>query len=410
MQLAGILVGALKWNRFPTFCALLAGGSTLLPLLLNKIIATLFNLRKPTDKLVLVVKLSQFLRFISVFLTAWVCFPILNSKRRSIPEPRDTRVNTVLTKERAVAQAPTLDGQFATTSDSDRPDLAGRTLDLTLFATVRAVDVLICVSWSRWKRLRRSHNRWTHIESIMPQLFDTGVFAVTAATVMWAWFYLPERLPFSYSRWISDMAQSDPRLINALRSARRGDWTYGKPKGSLLVLEPMCEDYGLPRAWGDPSQTVPIPCEVVHMGHGRSCEAHALWRFAESFKLVFKTNFPILLLLRLRSPSLGGFIKAVKDALRSSAFLGLFVSAFYYSMCLARTRLGPRLFNYKQVTPMMWDSGLCIAAGCMTSGWSILVESPKRRAEISLFVAPRAIATFFPRRYDRKVSTAEWCQ
>ncbi|WEW57160.1 hypothetical protein PRK78_002622 [Emydomyces testavorans] len=267
---------------------------------------------------------------------------------------------------------------------------------------VRAVDVLACVAWSRWKQLRKSRKSFTISESVLPQLLDIGIFAASAATVMWAWVYLPERLPFSYGRWISEVAQIDPRLIEALRSARRGDWTYGEPKGSQLVLEPMCEDYGLPRVWGDPSQTIPIPCELVHMGCGPNCEVHAIWRFVKSFKFVLTTDLPIQLVLRSRSPSLQGYLKATKASLRSSTFLGLFVSIFYYSVCLARTRLGPRIFARKQITPMMWDSGLCVAAGCMMCGWSIFVESAQKRQEISLFVAPRAIATLLPRRYNRK--------
>ncbi|KMU92213.1 hypothetical protein CIHG_10014 [Coccidioides immitis H538.4] len=45
-HLAHILVAALRWNRFPSVCALLAAGSTLLPLLLNRVIAALFNRQK----------------------------------------------------------------------------------------------------------------------------------------------------------------------------------------------------------------------------------------------------------------------------------------------------------------------------------------------------------------------------
>jgi hypothetical protein len=52
----------------------------------------------------------------------------------------------------------------------------------------------------------------------------------------------------------------------------------------------------------------------------------------------------------------------------------------------------------------MWDSGLCIGAGCVLCGWSILIEAERRREELALFVAPRALATWLPREYDAKVS------
>ena len=220
---------------------------------------------------------------------------------------------------------------------------------------------------------------------------------------MWAWFYLPERLPYSYGRWIGEAAQIDKRLIEALRSCRRAEWTYGKPKGDKEVLESMCRDYGFPEEWGDTSKTVPIPCELVHMGCGPSCEKHALWRFAKSFVFACSTYFPLQLILQWRSRSVKAYMKAAKAAARSSAFLGLFITLFYYSVCLARTRLGPKLFSYQQVTPMMWDSGLCVGAGCFMCGWSILVENARKRREVALFVAPRAAATLLPRRYERKV-------
>ncbi|KAK2802672.1 hypothetical protein FQN50_007280 [Emmonsiellopsis sp. PD_5] len=263
------------------------------------------------------------------------------------------------------------------------------------------------MGWDRWKKHRSFQSKWTKVESLAPQLTDAGVFATSSAIVMWAWFYLPERLPRSYCKWIGEAAQVDSRLIEALRSARRGEWIYGRESGQKPPLESMCEDYGLPREWGDSAQTVPFPCELVHMGCGPSCEKHALWRFYKAFKFACATYLPIQLALRWRSRSISVFIDAVKNAMRSSAFLGFFVSIFYYSVCLARTRLGPKLFNRKHITPMMWDSGLCVAAGCMMCGWSILIENAKKRLEVALFVAPRAAATLLPRRYDEKYQWRE---
>ncbi|KMU72550.1 hypothetical protein CISG_09537 [Coccidioides immitis RMSCC 3703] len=374
-HLAHILVAALRWNRFPSVCALLAAGSTLLPLLLNRVIAALFN-RQKSKRVVLAVKLSRLLRFVATFVSAWLCFPLLNSRRRPESEPNTFRNDAFPDRGENTINVSSQGRRYSVSTATHPPAFAGRTLDLTLFVVVRAVDVLAFIG--HWGiRCNRSY-------------CYVGLVLCT------------RKLPFSYGRWISEVAQIDPRLIEALRSARRGDWTYGKPKGSQDVLEPMCEDYGWPRVWGDPSQTVPIPCEVVHMGCGPNCEVHAIWRFAKSFRFALMTDLPIQLLLRSRSPSLQGYFGAVKASLRSSTFLGLFVSIFYYSVCLARTRLGPKIFSYEKVTPMMWDSGLCVASGCMMCGWSVFVESAKKRQEISLFVAPRAIATLLPRRYDRK--------
>ncbi|MCJ1382315.1 hypothetical protein MMC17_005428 [Xylographa soralifera] len=219
---------------------------------------------------------------------------------------------------------------------------------------------------------------------------------------MWAWFYLPERLPREYNKWIDQAAQVDLRLVEVLRNARRGEFVYGKETGQAPILEGMCRDYGWPSVWGNPAQTIPIPCEMVHMGTGPSCHWHALVRFVRAFKFSMAMYLPLQLLVKARHPSVKALKQASRDAIRSSAFLGAFISTFYYSVCLSRTLLGPRIFSRKTISAMAIDSGICVGAGCIMCGWSILLEAGKRRQEVAFFVAPRAVATFLPRRYESK--------
>lgn len=277
-------------------------------------------------------------------------------------------------------------------------------MDLTIYLVTRAIDLIACVAWNRWSRRRRAQNRWTTIESIVPGAADASVFAISSAIVMWAWFYLPERLPRAYESWIGQAAQVDSRLIEALRRVRRGVFVYGKDTGQAPLLQSMCEDYNWPLEWGDPAKLSRIPCEMVHMGCGPSCERHALYRFAKTFKFACATYIPLQIAFRLRGMKSATVLRrALVDAARSSAFLSSFVSLFYYGVCLARTRLGPRIFDPETVTPMMWDSGLCVGMGCIMCGWSILVEKARKRQELALFVAPRAAAAVLPRLYDKKV-------
>ncbi|GLI75693.1 hypothetical protein PoHVEF18_003955 [Penicillium ochrochloron] len=264
------------------------------------------------------------------------------------------------------------------------------------------------MAWSRWVRRRRAQNRWTIIESYVPGLADAGVFATSAAVVMWAWFYLPERLPRTYEKWIGEVAKVDTRLIEALRRARRGTFIYGKDTGQAPLLESMCRDFGWPEIWGDPSKTIPIPCEMVHMGCGPNCEIHAVSRFARTFKIACATYIPLQIVLRLRRMREPAVLRrAISEGAQSSAFLATFVSLFYYAVCLARTRIGPKVFDAKTVTPLMWDSGLCVGAGCLMCGWSVLVEQARKRQELALFVAPRAAATVLPRLYEKKYQHRE---
>ncbi|KAL1966107.1 hypothetical protein VTN77DRAFT_4855 [Rasamsonia byssochlamydoides] len=403
-ELVRILLGGLGLNRFPTFCAALVGGATWLPLLCYQIYSIFCQWSsrasmRPSRSFV------RLVRFFSAFVSAWIGFQLLNWKRGS---PRAHSISVTHDSRDSRRQGEVLSASDSRLEGPRHHELAGRTLDLTLFSFVRALDVVACIAWDRWKSRRKSRNRWTRVELMAPQLADAGIFAGSAAAVMWAWFYLPERLPRSYAKWIGEAAQVDSRLIEALRRARRGEFIYGKDTGQAPLLGSMCEDYGWPIEWGDPATTIPIPCEMVHMGCGPSCEWHAVSRFLRTFRFALATYLPLQLLLRVRSRQPAtACIRAIKDAMRSSSFLALFVSIFYYSVCLARTRLGPRLFGAKTVTPMMWDSGLCVGAGCLMCGWSILAESPHKRQEIAFFVAPRAAATLLPRRYDKKYLSRE---
>lgn len=58
-------------------------------------------------------------------------------------------------------------------------------------------------------------------------------------------------------------------------------------------------------------------------------------------------------------------------------------------VCLSRTTLLPRLFPY--VPHQFWDSGFGPILGSWTCGWSVFLEEKRKRAEMALYVAPRAL-------------------
>jgi hypothetical protein len=287
-----------------------------------------------------------------------------------------------------------------------REDLAGKTLDLTLFALVRALDVVVSSIWDRMPA--RTTPRANRISQATPPL----LFCFSAATIMHAWFYSPSRLPRAYNTWIAAAAGLDHRLLLALRHARYGTWVYGKDTGMASLLGSLCHDLGLSEELGDPAVTIPIPCEVVHMGCSKSCEKHALVRFWRGWLFAAKMYGPLQLLIvarhmwnkarpgnRLAGLTRPVLLNALENMARSSAFLGAFVAFVYYGVCLSRTRLGPKLLSYSTVTPQMWDSGLCVLGGCLLCGTSIFFEQSRKRLEVLFFVLPRAAATWFPRRY-----------
>lgn len=236
-------------------------------------------------------------------------------------------------------------------------------------------------------------------------MIDPLIFATTSGIVMWNWFYSPNALPRAYNKWIASAASVDERLIVALQRCRDKTIRYGEDTGQAPLLQGMCRKYNWPLEWGDPAVSIPFPCEVVHMGCGPSCELHALTRFARAWWWSLKMYLPLQLamfLLRLKgSKSLRrDLLRTFTSASKSSAFLGTFITLFYYGVCLARTRLGPHLLGTSTAARQKLDSGLCVGTGCFLCGWSVLLESASRRKELALFVAPRAVATMLPRQYD----------
>jgi hypothetical protein len=215
---------------------------------------------------------------------------------------------------------------------------------------------------------------------------------------MWAWVYLPDRLPQSYNKWITQASAVDQRLLVALRRFRSKDIIYGTGEPPAY-LEAMCKDYNLPISYADPIQNYPFPCELVHMGHGTNCEYHALARFTHTTTICLSTYVPLNIALVLRNPTSKNLARAMSSSLRSSAFIGAFTALFYYGVCLARTRLGPRIRGSHPAAAQSLDAGACAATGCALCGWSILLEQPARRKDIALWVVPRALATVMPRRY-----------
>ena len=93
---------------------------------------------------------------------------------------------------------------------------------------------------------------------------------------------------------------------------------------------------------------------------GVSCRKHIAIRFAKSFKFAMYMYLPLQLLVKMRRPSIKAIQLATVDAIRSSVFLGAFISLFYGSVCLWRTTLGPKLLRESMIREQVLDSGLAV--------------------------------------------------
>lgn len=167
---------------------------------------------------------------------------------------------------------------------------ASPTIDLTLFALVRAMDTLVRAipalmkssqsgrvlgpqggmktdnSRNELARLSISANRHLHSKVIISLAHlirhqaEGLTFVIACAIIMYNWFYSPERLPPSYVKWITNLASMDERLLLALRSLRNSNphvWIYGNKKttpDAVHLLGGLSESLGYPYSWGNPAQ------------------------------------------------------------------------------------------------------------------------------------------------------------
>ncbi|ODV77634.1 uncharacterized protein CANTADRAFT_56314 [Suhomyces tanzawaensis NRRL Y-17324] len=260
-------------------------------------------------------------------------------------------------------------------------------LDLTLLLVTRAVDTALSSSLSG------------SLPSQMAGLGDGGLFIGSCIFIMYAWFFYPENLPPAYAKWITSAANMDPELITLLRAVKQKTMKYGEyTPGLQEELYPYCDRYGQDRKRINMKETVPIDCELVHAFQTKNCELHALWRFWRGFEFAIKLYGPlnaIMLLIPKKNVTMQvRIVRAIQSSLRSSCFLGTFIGFYWYAVCLARTRVLPKVFP--KVARERWDDTIAPTAGAIACGFSCFIENIQRRKELALFVAPRALGTFVP--------------
>ncbi|KAG1825935.1 uncharacterized protein BJ212DRAFT_1260134 [Suillus subaureus] len=261
---------------------------------------------------------------------------------------------------------------------------------------------------------------------------DAVVFWACSARIMWCFFYQPHRLPPSYVKWISSLANLDKRLLDALRVMRSKEWVYGHSSTHSHLLTSYANDRGYPSSWGDP-QVLPacggtdadvvwkalgvpdrggvggLPCELLHSGIttrwglDNSCLTNVGVRFCLAFIEAMALYLPVhfLPLLFTRPSSIlqrHRAIPALLAAIRSATFLSTFLSSYFSAVCLTRTLVLAKLFPW--IPHDVWDGPHgCVLAGSLTCGWSILIENTRRRGEMALYVLPRAVKASLPAKW-----------
>ncbi|OAD69100.1 hypothetical protein PHYBLDRAFT_188593 [Phycomyces blakesleeanus NRRL 1555(-)] len=266
------------------------------------------------------------------------------------------------------------------------------TLDLTLTVLTRAFDTIGFAFYaSPWA---------SHLPGWILDYGSVMAFTAVTAEVLYTWIYEPSRLPRSYAKWISNIGSFDERLFLVLRGFQDGSLMYGKDTGKNNVLDGLADDLGCPRDLCNPLNGR-IPCFVVHNGQQYGCEVNALTKISTAFSKAYPLYFMVHVVLplcisrkRLREDPVGTLSHSIRGSIRSTSFISALVGILMYSMCLTRTRIGHQLLRAPQ---KYLDHSWALVMSCTLSGLSVMLESKPRRAEMALYVAPRAMRSLTDR-------------
>lgn len=241
-----------------------------------------------------------------------------------------------------------------------------RTLSLYLLAR------LAQCAYNSAKSKNRFHfwgSHWRHGDALL--------FSLASAQIMYAFVMRPESLPKSYRDFIQKTGPVAEPVFKAVRDSCRDGHVDLVGLSAFLANK---KNLNLMNLTKNPSI---IPCSVIHPDRA-SCLAHNVTvtssTFKKTFPLYFSLTFVPFVVLRLQkfleSPAATSW-RALVGAVRSTTFLSAFVTLFQSAICLHRKVASK---DHKLV---YWFGGLI-------SGLSILLENKARRAELALYVLPRA--------------------
>ncbi|ONM63223.1 Transmembrane protein 135 [Zea mays] len=206
---------------------------------------------------------------------------------------------------------------------------------------------------------------------------DALLFSLACAQVMYAFVMRPESLPKSYQEFILKTGPVAEPVYKVVKECCRGGPV------DLTALSAHLSNKRNPDLINLTTNPSIIPCSVIHPDRA-SCLAQNVnvvsSTFKKTFPLYFSLTFVPFVVLRLQkfleSPTTTCW-RALVGAVRSTTFLSAFVTVFQAAICLHR-----KVAN-KDHKLVYWFAGLM-------SGLSILLEKKARRAELALYVLPRA--------------------
>ncbi|KAG8786646.1 hypothetical protein FRC15_010986 [Serendipita sp. 397] len=257
--------------------------------------------------------------------------------------------------------------------------------------------------------LQGSWNAFSEKKGIKIPFGSVIVFSMCCGQIMYSWLLRPDTIPRSYSTWISQASKvleptvlvnrgfardgrADPKYMNELIN-----WENTTQRNKTLISQAieMTANGPIERRFGS--------CAEVHPWLD-SCTYVQIERFLEVFKWMFPIygalHFVPALLFKRKEwarDAPGMLWRNLLGTARSSTFLGVFVIIYQTYFC-GRFNLYEFLVSLKSDSKalkvfrskIMGHKYTLWMVGALC-GLSLLVEAPRRRAELAMYVMPKAL-------------------
>lgn len=249
--------------------------------------------------------------------------------------------------------------------------------------------------------LQGTYNSYAPVVGINIPHGDVLLFGLCCGQIMFAFLLSPETIPREYNNWILSASRVPDFAVQSNRTAVRQRWIepanvqkaidYRKAtpatKAAMTNLLEKIKQGWRPDAC--------IPCEMVHPWCD-NCYNTTFRRFFAVFRFMLPVYsalhlIPMLVLRRhhVQRDPLRMLARAILGITRSCSFLGVFVMIYQALFCLRSNSISKladaswlkRLLMRKET---FWAVGFSCCA-------SLFVEEKKRRAELAMYVLPRAL-------------------
>ncbi|KAI9344244.1 hypothetical protein BDR26DRAFT_1005960 [Obelidium mucronatum] len=226
------------------------------------------------------------------------------------------------------------------------------------------------------------------------------IFALSTAQIMYGYVMRPNTIPDSYYKFILSTGPIPEDILVIFRQQ-----LGGYPLDVTKVMKTVVKHKGTESALSDAVSIIEfpdcVPCGILHppVDDCNTQMGLTLVKVLRAILPVYASlNFVPMVVLKtrelLRRPQALIF-RGVKNTIRSSLFLAVFVSTFMRIACITRTLIQRKIIS-KDNRYLFWLNGFISSA-------AIFIEDEKRRSELAMYVLPRGMDALYRTLYSKSL-------